>query len=144
MMTEEMAKKLKRSVVLHEQKLKFPYLDTKNKITIGIGYNLSDRGLPDEWIDSQYQEDVNYFYETLNFTFEFFKELNEDRQIALIDMCYNLGFKQFCKFSCMLDALQKHDYEKASYEMLNSDWANQVKGRAQTLANAVRDGVYSI
>src|SRR2546427_7676812 len=35
---------------------KFPYVDTVGKVTIGIGYNLTDRGMPDEWINTRSEE----------------------------------------------------------------------------------------
>jgi hypothetical protein len=39
--------------VQHEEFRNFPYIDSVGKITIGIGFNLSDRGIDDEWINKQ-------------------------------------------------------------------------------------------
>jgi lysozyme len=143
MMTAEQQNKLKRSLVLHEEKRNFPYVDTEGKISIGIGYNLTDRGLSDEWITKQYNDDVSYFYNALYENFSWFKELNNDRQIVLIDMCF-MGFKKFCGFTRMIKALSQHDYLIAAHEMLDSAWAKQVKTRADVLAKAMVDGVYEI
>lgn len=143
MMTPGMNAKLYRSLVLHEDKRNYPYVDSVGKITIGIGYNLSDRGLPDSWINSQYIEDVDYFYKQFNETFSWYKDLNEDRQIALIDMAF-MGWKKFLEFHHLIDALSKHDYVRAHDEMLNSKWAEEVKGRAITLANVILTGSYNI
>ena len=142
-MTPEMFAKLKRSIVLHESYEKFPYVDTVGKITIGIGYNLTDRGIDDEWIIKQYNNDVNYFYNRLSTDFPWFNNLNEDRQIVLIDMAF-MGYKHFCSFKKMLWALSKEDYKLAALEMLNSKWANQVKSRAVALAQAMQSGIYEI
>ena len=142
MMTPEMAEKVKRSVIGHEGMSNFPYEDTLGNTTIGIGYNLTTRGLPDEWINKQYLEDVNYFYQCLS-QFVWFHQLNTDRQIALIDMAF-MGWKKFLSFRNMLQALSLHNYERAADEMLDSLWASQVKGRAQQLADAIRSGVYNI
>ena len=62
------AQKLKTSITLHEKRTNYPYLDTAipPRITIGIGYNLSDRGIDDDWIDQKYNEDVNFFYKEIN------------------------------------------------------------------------------
>lgn len=141
-MNPEMIEKLKKSLTLHEGRKNLPYVDTVGKITIGIGYNLTDRGLDDEWIDNQFLKDINYFYDELN-KFEWFDHLNFDRQVVLIDMCF-MGLKNFLKFEKMIDAIKAQDYNKAANEMLNSRWAQQVKGRAINLANAMRIGVYTL
>ncbi len=142
MMTQEMIAKLKQSLIAHEDYEKFPYVDSVGKITIGIGYNLTDRGLTDEWINNQFIEDVNYFYAQLS-TFPWFEQLTLDRQIVLIDMAF-MGWKKFLTFNKMLNALSIGDYHQASVEMLNSRWAQQVKGRAIQLANAMMTGEYTI
>jgi len=142
MMTPEMQGKLKRSLVEHEKICKFPYVDTVGKITIGIGYNLTDRGMSDDWISSQYQQDVDYFYHQL-FNFPWFQHLTPDRQIVLIDMCF-MGWKKFLEFNKMFLAIEQGDYQQAAFEMLNSEWAKEVKGRAASLAQGMLTGVYNI
>lgn len=141
-MTPEMMMKLRRSLVTHEEYKKYPYVDTVGKITIGIGYNLTDRGIDDEWINTQYERDVNYFYNQLSH-FDWFQQLTIDRQIVLIDMAF-MGWKKFLTFNKMIDAISKGDYKQASFEMLNSKWAEQVKSRAAVLAQAMLTGVYII
>jgi lysozyme len=137
-----MQSKLKRSLILHEGYKDHPYFDTVGNITIGIGYNLSDRGLPDEWINRQYQDDVEYFYNQLC-TFPWFELLSTDRQIVLIDMAF-MGWKKFLSFKNMIKALEQGDYHLAASEMLKSNWAVQVGNRAITLANVMNDGVYHV
>lgn len=143
-MNPEMEQKLRRSLVYHEGIKKYPYSDTSSppKITIGIGYNLTDRGIDDDWINTQYDKDVLYFYNQLS-TFEWYKHLTQDRQIILIDMCF-MGWKKFLTFDQMILAISQGDYEKAAEEMLNSEWASQVKDRATVLAEGMRTGVYEI
>lgn len=141
-MTPEMRVKLKRSLMKHEGCKQFPYVDTVGKITIGIGYNLTDRGMSDEWITSQYEEDVDYFYQQL-LAFPWFEHLTSDRQIVLIDMAF-MGWKKFLTFNKMINAIAQMDYRKAAEEMLDSNWAEQVKGRAILLAQGMISGVYLI
>src|SRR5215208_2747785 len=140
-MTPDMLIKLRKSLVEHEGYRKFPYVDTVGKITIGIGYNLTDRGIDDEWINNRYQCDVNYFCNKLS-GFEWFKELNPDRQIILIDMCF-MGWQKFLEFEKLINALYEHDYKQAAFEMLNSEWAQQVNSRAASLAQGMLTGVYN-
>jgi lysozyme len=143
MMTPEMFAKLRRSVVLHEGYRKFAYSDTLDNLTIGIGYNLTDRGVSDDWINTQYTQDVSYFYNKLFTDFRWFEQLDEDRKIVLIDMCF-MGYQKFLEFKEMLAAIAEGDFRKAAFEMLNSLWATQVKNRATTLAHAMLTGIYEI
>lgn len=142
MMTPEMAAKLKRSVILHEGYRKFIYMDSMGKLTGGIGYNFSDRGLTDDWIQSQYQQDVDYFYNQLC-QFHWYKQLIPERQIVLIDMAF-MGWKKFLEFEKMIEAISLGDYKRAALEMLNSEWAHQVKNRAANLAQGMLTGVYDV
>lgn len=139
MMPEPMKLKLRHLLVEHEGYENFPYVDTVGKITIGIGYNLSDRGMPDSWINNQFEEDTRYFYNQLNDDFYWFKTLNDARQIALIDMCF-MGYKKFKTFRKMLDALEQRNYSLAAREVIDSKWATQVKGRAQQIASIIEQG----
>lgn len=143
MMMPDSVAKLRRSIVEHESYRKIPYVDTMGKITIGIGYNLTDRGIDDEWINDQYQRDIAFFYNRLTEDFPWFKELNTDRQIVLIDMAF-MGYKHFLSFERMLTALGLRDYRLAASEMMDSKWAEQTKGRAAQLAHAMLTGVYEI
>jgi len=142
MMTAEMCSSLKQLLIKHEGLEKFPYVDTVGKVTIGIGYNLTDRGMSDEWINKQYEEDVRYFYNALTEAYEWFRQLDEPRQMVLIDMCF-MGFKKFQTFKRMIAALEDRNYNLAAHEMLNSKWATQVHGRATELAEIMVSGKLS-
>lgn len=143
MMMQQTAAKLRRSLIAHERLCKYPYVDSVGKITIGIGYNLSDRGMDDEWINQQYDRDVSFFYNKLSDDFPWFRKLNSDRQIVLVDMAF-MGYKKLCTFVRMFDALEKQDYKLAALEMLRSRWAGQVKSRATKLSYAMLTGTYDI
>lgn len=137
-----MLTKLKRSLTLHEGRSRFLYQDTAGKWTIGCGYNISDRGLPDSWIDSQLDLDIKYFYSSLA-EHLWFQTLNADRQIILIDMAF-MGMKKLLGFVKMIDAIQRRNYDLAAKEIINSDWAKKVGSRAFDLANGMRTGIYTI
>ena len=139
MMTDAMKAKLKHLVVEHEGYSKVLYSDSVGKMSIGIGYNISDRGMTDKWINDQYAADVDYFYTCICHDYPWFKSLDEARQIALLDMCF-MGFKKFCGFKLMLDALEREDYKTAAFELLHSNWAIQVKNRATQLADIILTG----
>lgn len=89
------------------------------------------------------QNDMDYFHETLFFTYPWYQDLTMDRQCVLIDMCH-MGWKKFQEFKKMIEALSIHDYHQAAFEMLDSDWARQVQLRANALAHGMITGVYEI
>lgn len=141
-MTPEFFSKTKRSLIKHEELKKFPYTDTKNKITIGIGYNLTDRGMPLDWITQQFQEDIDYLSQQIS-QYDWFTQQNDDRKIIILDMAF-MGLKKLLGFTKMIAALRAHDYVMAAYEMLHSNWATEVGQRAIDLADAMREGIYNV
>lgn len=140
-MTQEMKSKLKYLITIHEGRRNFPYLDTTNKLTIGIGRNISDRGIFDSEIDLLFNNDVEYFYSFLTDNFDWFSELNEVRQVALVDMCF-MGTRPFLTFKKMIDALEKGDYNLAAQEIVNSKYEQQVGQRAMDIANLIKTGSF--
>jgi lysozyme len=139
-MTPDSKQKLKHLLVSHENYKQFPYTDTTGHLTIAIGRNLTDRGISTTEAFYLLDEDILYFYAKLMHFVPCFIQLSENRQIALIDMAFNLGVQGFLNFKQMLSALEMHDYERAADEMLQSKWAEQVGERATCLANIMRTG----
>lgn len=139
-MTPEGKLKLKQLLVNHESIKNFPYTDSTGHLTIGIGRNLIDRGISTTEAFYLLDDDIAYFTDKLNHYLNFFYKLDENRQIALIDMCFNIGIQGFLNFTQMILALEAGDYSRSADEMLNSKWAEQTGHRAITLANIVRTG----
>jgi len=139
-MTPDGKTKLKQLLVQHESYKQFPYSDITGHITVGIGRNLSDRGISTTEAFYLLDDDILYFSSKLNHFLSCFANLDESRQIALIDMCFNLGIQGFLNFKEMIAALEAGNYEDAAKEMLNSKWAEQVQDRATCLANIIRSG----
>jgi lysozyme len=130
---------LKNLLIEHEGYRNFPYLDTEGNLTIGVGYNLISRGLPDSWISKQLEDDIQYFYNKLTEDYSWFRSLNEVRQIVLVDMCF-MGYKKFQSFKKMLIFLANFDYAGAAEEMLDSKWASQVGERSTNLSYMMLKG----
>lgn len=139
-MTPEGKQKL-RALLLHDESFRpFPYVDTTGHTTIGIGRNLTDRGISQPEAMTLLENDITYFSSKLSHVLPVFEELDEIRQIALINMCFNLGVHGLLKFEHMIHALNMKDYDWAAHEMLNSKWRVQVGERAQRLAEIIRTG----
>ena len=99
----------------------------------GAGLKIS-RNVADMILD----EDIHVAtFEIMTLEFGF---LSDARRDVLIEMNYNLGFPRFLTFRKMLAALEARDYAKAADEMLQSKWHEQVKGRAEMLAEIMRNG----
>lgn len=139
-MTPENKLKLKNLLVQHESYRQFPYVDTTNNLTVGIGRNLTDRGISTTEALYLLDEDILYFSSKLHLYLKFFDQLNEARQIALIDMCFNVGVQGLLGFKEMINALEQQDYELAAKEMLESKWSQQVGERAHNLAKIILTG----
>ena len=66
--------------------------------------------------------------------------LDSFRKDVLTDMAYNLGFDGMTKFRKMFEALKDMDYDRASNEMLDSQWFKQVPNRCSLLAQRMKNG----
>lgn len=132
---------LKQLIVSHEGYRTHLYTDSVGKQTVGIGYNITDRGMSDTWINQQYDEDVEYFDQQLRHDFPWYDGLIDVRKMVLIDMCF-MGYKTFCTFHKLIFALELRNNDKAADEILNSLYAEQAPNRALENANIMRSGVY--
>jgi lysozyme len=66
-------------------------------------------------------------------------EYPENVQIVLVDMAYNLGPVGLFNFRKMISAIRAGEYPEASEEMKDSLWYRQVKTRAKSLVNMMRE-----
>ena len=132
--------KLRALLIKHEGKKNLPYLDTIGKTTIGIGRNLTDKGLSDDEVNYLFMNDVGEAILGLMKVIPDFTGMSENRQNALVDMCFNMGITRFLKFKNMIAAIKAGDWTKAANEMRNSAWANQLPGRVSELAELVEKG----
>jgi lysozyme len=125
---------------LHEGERLKPYVDTVGKVTIGVGRNLTDRGIRPDEAELMLRNDILEACDELDALFPAWRSLTAARQRVLIDMMFNLGRARLSKFERFLAAIKSADWPGASAEMLNSKWAEQVGARAQTLARMMVEG----
>lgn len=105
--------------------------------TIGIGCNLHEplsRAVIELMRDEKIQSATN---DCLH-QFPWFADLTEQRQWAMIDLCFNMGINRLLKFKNFLLAMSLGDYESAKMHLLDSDYARQTKGRAVEVAEMIR------
>ncbi|MDB0024148.1 lysozyme [bacterium] len=137
------------------------YKDTLGIDTIGAGRNLRDRPLTVAQLQHLGLSDMQDLYDngitlygaryilridvdiaereliTAHSCVEF---LNAPRQMVCVNMAFNLGVPRLKLFINMWSAIHRKDYDRAAVEMLDSRWAEQVKGRATRLSDIMRTG----
>lgn len=131
---------LKEMIERHERRKNKPYVDTVGKITIGIGHNLTDRGVSDAIIDLMYNEDIEEARASLYYVFPNFDTFSDRRRMALYDLMFNLGLTRFQGFKNMIQAIEWDNWLTASQELLNSKYATQVGHRAVELVQMMEEG----
>lgn len=128
---------IKELLRIHEGVEKFAYQCSANKTTVGVGRNIDREGglgLSDDEIDYLLGNDIQRVVMELQANVESYDSLSPVRKAVLVDMCFNLGISRFLQFKNFLAAVNSGDYERASAEMLDSRWANQVGRRATRLS----------
>ena len=151
---------LVKMVALHEGIVLSVYQDHLGINTVGIGRNLDDRGITDgellfmnKTIDDVYDNglteeeayylcmnDIAIVEKELLDSKPIVNQLNDVRQMVLVDMAFNMGVPRLKLFKNMWLAIEKVNYPLACAEMLDSKWANQVGKRAVRLSEAMKNG----
>jgi lysozyme len=129
---------LKSDLVRDEGQRLLPYTDTAGKLTIGIGHNLTDRGISQSVCDAIFAEDIAVVIADLDRELPWWTRLDEPRQRVLANMAFNLGIAKLLLFRHTLDAMARGDYGAAADGMAASLWASQVGPRAQRLIAVMR------
>jgi lysozyme len=133
----------------HEGVRNKPYKDTKGLWTIGVGHLIGNgKSLPPEWDREFTKEEINTLFAK---DYEHHKKqaesapgydkANEKGRGALIDLAFNMGGAWFKKFPKATKALASGDFKKAAEELTDSEWFRQVKRRAVTITQLIRDGI---
>jgi len=114
-----------------------PYIDTVGKWTIGVGRNLSDRGITAQEARILLEHDIEICEQELEFRLPWAPAMDPERWFVLVNMCFNLGITRLLGFKKALAAMQLEAWELAAKEMLDSKWASQVGDRAKRLAKQI-------
>ena len=110
---------------------KYMYKDTLGFTTIGYGTNLDD-GLDRE--ESEAVMRVRVLRSAKRLRSAGLGTIHPSAFSVCLQMCYQLGDAGFFKFRNTIKYLRSHEYRKASYEMLDSVWADQTPERAGRLS----------
>lgn len=133
---------LQNCLINHEGLKKFPYFDTNGNQTIGIGRNLTTKGLSVNECIYLMNNDMQECTQELKI-YSWFCELDQVRQEVIIELCFNIGIHGVLEFQNTIKSLEQKDWESASNNLLNSEWANEVgEIRSQNMAKRLLTGSY--
>lgn len=135
--------KLIEQLKLHEGVRSHVYTCSAGYETIGVGRNISESGLglSDDEIDYLLTNDIARCRKELT-KFPWFDGLDDVRQDAMINICFNLGITRLRGFKNALLAMHNGDFEAAADHFLDSRWAMQVGKRAVDVTDMIRTGRY--
>lgn len=111
-----------------------PYRCTKGKFSIGVGRNLDDNGITKEEAIILLRNDIFRVEDELKRRLIWFEDKPESVKFVLMNMCFNLGINRLLKFDKTLKLIERNLFDLAADEMLDSEWAKEVKGRAKRLS----------
>lgn len=127
-------------IIKHENIRLKPYVDTTGNTTVGIGRNLSAKGISYQEAIYLLSNDIDECINDLLKIFPNFVQIGEVRQVALVDMRLNLGPAGFRGFVKMIGAISAYKWDIAVKEMRDSLWAKQVGYRAEELVEMMEIG----
>jgi len=116
-----------------------PYRDARGNLTIGIGTNL-DAGITEPEAESLCYSRIAAAETALAQSVPWWRDLDDARQMAVANLCYNMGINTLLEFKNMLAALHAGDFDGAADDLLASKYATQVGARAQRIAELIRTG----
>lgn len=118
-----------------------PYRCTAGKLTIGFGRNIEDNGISRGEAITLLSNDTMEAQLDLVKMFNGWSNFAPARQMALIDMRFQLGLTKFLGFKKMIAAIRKEDWFEAQKELIDSKYAQEdTPGRAQKNAMMLQDG----
>jgi lysozyme len=131
---------LEDQLIDHEGLELKPYQCTADKLTIGVGRNIEDRGITEDEARYLLKNDIKIVEDELLEKKPVVAGLDAVRQRVLVDMGFNLGIPTLMKFQNMWAAIEDEDFQTAADEAMDSRWAKQVGHRAERLCQAMATG----
>lgn len=145
-------------LIINEGMILHPYKCSEGKTTIGVGRNIDDNPLTDEekrLIGHPIEEgitehqatmlllnDIEKVKKKLDKNLPWWRDLDNDRQYVLIDLCFNMGISGLLTFHNTLRQIATGWYIRAGENLLKSKYAKQVGKRAERNAECLKTGVY--
>lgn len=127
-------------ILKHEGLRLKPYKDTQGLLHIGIGRCIELNGISKDEAIFLATNDINGATKDLSDCFPWFKDLSDNRQMALIDMCFQLGILKLLEFKEFITSMSIGNFEQAATDAMDSLWAKQAPYRAKEVTEMIRNG----
>lgn len=124
------------------------YNDHLGYATFGIGHLVvagdEEYGKPvgtpvsEERVNAVFDSDVEKYISETKKVFPNLDDLPEEAQQVLVNMCFNMGAPRLGQFKKFIAAVESHNWDTASVEMMDSRWAKQVGARAERLRDRIK------
>jgi lysozyme len=119
------------------------YQDSEGYWTIGIGRLIDKRlggGITKEESAYLLNNDIIRTEADLDLFIPWWRSMDEQRQLVIANMAFNLGIKKLMEFKNTLKAMSEGRYADAADGMRKSLWAKQVGKRAERLIHIMENG----
>lgn len=103
------------------------YRDTAGNITVGVGRNVTGKGLSSREAFELLDHDVDEAVADLAGSFPWFVLLDATRQRAVVNLRFNVGAQRFRMFKKFIAAMAAGDYAEAEQQLVTSRWITQVQ-----------------
>jgi len=140
--------KLRDQLRIDEGCVNSVYLDHLNIPSCAIGHMITEwdeeYGKPvgttisDNRVNELFDKDVQVTIDECKILFDDFDELPEEAQQIIGNLMFNMGRPRLSKFFKFREAVRNRDWMKASQEMKQSRWYNQVTARAERLIDRMK------
>lgn len=116
-----------------------PYLDTVGKITIGVGRNLSDRGISRDESDYLFRNDIADALDVCRDA-GYWADLDAVRRCCVLSMALNVGPGFMSGWPRFHAAMAVKDYTAAAFHLKDSLWFTQVGRRGPEIVDMMKMG----
>jgi lysozyme len=117
-----------RELTQDEGRRAYPYTDTKGYLSIGVGRNLTGRGLSADEIDLMLANDIADAAAIMDHNIPWWRNLPPAQQRVMINLCF-MGWGSFSQFVHFFTAMKSGNRLVAADEIKNSRWYQQVGDR---------------
>jgi lysozyme len=114
----------------------------KANLTIGIGRNLSAKGLSPKERDFLLDNDIDDATVALEGNFPWAMDLDDIRKGAMLNLVFNMGSRKLSGFPKFLEAMKSGDWATAKAELLDSAADHEEPERIARLAAQIESGFW--
>lgn len=115
-----------------------PYKDTRGKITIGVGRNLTDMGITDSECDAMLRDDIARVTASLDADLSWWRLMPSEQQRVLANLCFNMGITTLLTFGTFLGFMRMHEFQNAAADLEGTAWYGQVGKRGPRMVARLR------